>query len=196
MNSTGTLLLCSGNGKFSKTIRKYNKILGDVLPAADLSHIAMIVESPEGLQSVTEATVINKWCDKRGVQTNLYSEWLEHYDGRVWERKIKYIPSSLFVTRMWMWIAYYKDFPYESGIPGIIELALAGVEWPWFHKRFPNLRTSSFHCSEYIARLCQMVELLGKDARPNKLRPSEWWGGGAFDSYLINNVYTQPRRVK
>ena len=37
--------------------------------------------------NVFESTTMNKWADKKGVQINLYSDWLKNYKGRVWSRR-------------------------------------------------------------------------------------------------------------
>lgn len=210
--NTGSILLCSGNGGLSKRIKKYQRIINKLDDdinvcdsACDISHVAMVIS--EGVE-VFESTSNNKWANKKGVQINPFIDWLENYDGQVWVRDLIF-PEDVSKVQM-NDVVFPKiqekaesmvGMPYEHGIFGGLELALAGIEWEWFVNTFElaeKLKTKDgVHCSESDAEICKFAEIISKFARTNKMPPMHWWGDGCFDEWLINEFkYSKPILIK
>jgi hypothetical protein len=160
-------------------------------PAAELSHVAMV--GPDATH-VFEATTLNKFSGKKGVQTNPYCQWIENYDGKVWIRESRADAfTAVQLGQMYNKMNELVGRHYEHGIPGALELALAGMQIPglskWWAKR---LRTNTdLHCSEADAEVLQSAGLL-PELRPNKLPPCVWWNGlKELDKY-----YHEPKEIK
>lgn len=198
----GDILLCSGNSWMSNQIKRTQKLfcrmdgrdLKKMKEAVEISHIAMATSL-----NVFEATTLNKWCGKRGVQENPYSKWIENYNGRVWVRRL----SSCEDVRLAILEAVTANLgrKYENGIPGFFELLLAGISWDCFNDRphlARKLRTKDgLHCSEVTAIVLQNAFVLKENARPNKLPPMEWWGNGKLDELLNSGfLYSEPILIK
>jgi hypothetical protein len=198
---TGDIILCSGTGPLSQLIIKYNRVVMKMTgPAAEISHVAMI--GPRDTE-VFEATTLNKWCNKKGVQINDFEEWLFYYPGRVWIRESCILGTgesamdsitSVMRIRMQAEMCKLIGKSYESGIPGALELAFVGLDIPWLSEWWRlHLRTTKYvHCSEVDALLLQAGGVLPATARPNKLPPCLWWD-------LIpelNYYYDKPEQIK
>lgn len=199
--STGDILLCSGNGGWSRRIKKYQEIAlklglirtGDVGRdwgwMLDMSHVAAI--SGGGL--VAEATTMNEWAigpdgkPKRGYQVNPFGRWLENYDGAVWVRKLNIPEGWAFDTRaeMAMQDEAVLGTPYENGIPGGLELFWCGMDI-FREAAILRLQTTQIHCTEGRGNIMQIVGILSKKVRTNKLPPCMWGVGGRVDQNLIN----------
>jgi len=207
---TGDLILCSGNGRLSKAIKTAQRIMprGRMLgrEACEISHVAMYVEG-----QVFEATTLNKWCGKKGVQMNPYEDWITHYDGRVWLVPLIGLPfgeSFAGLQRelnddacMYMHAKRLCGMAYESGIPGALELLLAGIEWRWFRSLFKldnRLGTkTTLHCTEAVTLVLKAANMLGM-VNEHKMPPMEWWDElGKFRQNLCKGYeYGQPILVK
>jgi len=122
--TTGDELLCSGTSVMSKSIICYNKLTGIRGDAAEISHVAKYVDG-----DVFEATTFNKWCNKKGYQSNPFRDWIEHYNGRVWVRQISGI--EIDVPKYFQSAYGLLGTPYENGISGVLELILVawGLKW-------------------------------------------------------------------
>lgn len=210
---TGDLILCSGNGKLSKRIINYQNILrklddDSTLTEEDcqISHVGMVVSN--GVE-VFESTTMNEWCGKKGVQINPFPEWLDNYNGNVWIRKM-ILPKTGKYAKIYNNPIYDEiqsnaesliGKPYENGICGALELALAGIQWEWFVNKFKlaeKLKTKdAVFCSEVDAIVYQKVGILNKFVRANKMPPCQWFGNGSFDKNLINEFsFGEPILIK
>ena len=194
------LLLCSGEGKLSKRIIQAQKIMGYAEAEAQISHAAMIyttISSVTGRVYVFESTTMNKWCNRSGVQLNFLDEWLDNYNGKVWQRHIEV--ERTFDTQCGIDKLYsLLGRPYESGIPGAFELLRCLLpDW------IPTKRTWELHCTEAIAEVYQEIGWLEKwhketpntewRVRPNKLPPAVWWH--RIDKLMTVKV-GQPKQIK
>lgn len=176
--NTCDILLCSGTGLMSRSIIRVNKLMGKKGDAAEISHVALFLESSY-LRYVTEATMFNKWAGKRGVQINAFHKWLLHYAGKVFILHLALTnPVAFAVVRMIL-EPYLARKDYESGIPGLLELGLTF---------FPGVKlkqTPELHCSEVVVEVLQDLNLFHRDIQPNKMPPCEFWPGGRFEKHLM-----------
>jgi hypothetical protein len=189
---TGDELLCSGSGRMSKAIIWYNKLMGVRGDAQQLSHVAKYIRG-----NVFEATTLNEWCDKRGYQYNPFDLWLYNYPGKVWVRQTEGcdICESEYITHA----VRLLGTPYESGIPGLIELMLtsAAIRTKWFSQFARNrLRTKELHCSEANVKLSQFGGYYDLSIRPNKMPPYQFWPGYRYEKGFIKGVLKPPLRIK
>jgi len=181
----GDLILCAGNSRMSDGIRAYQRVFcRDVCDDAHrLSHVAAVGLSK--LPTIYETTTYNQWCDKCGAQENLAQDFLDNYDGDVWLREIERPLSAREFLRYRRAVCASRDLPYENGIPGTLELLLAGIEWDWFAPIARKFQTKTPHCSERVANVMKATKMLPADTRTNKLPPCEWWGDGKVDELLM-----------
>jgi len=190
--NTGDILLCSGNSFLSRRIITYNKVvMGMTGLAAELSHVAMVGASPAG---VFEATTLNKWCGKKGVQINDFNLWYWNYPGRIWIREgkdtITLAMRALMVSRMNQLVGT----KYEHGIPGVLELALAGFKIPWLSNEIAQYLCTKdgIHCSEADGEVLKFAEILLETFRTNKNPPCLWWRA----ILGLDKYYGKPRQIK
>lgn len=183
-----SFLLCKGYGSLSKRIITYNHLMHVPEPANQISHVAMKYHSDGNTLNsfVFEATTLNEWCGKKGVQSNDFNNWIKNYNGEVWERKIL---STYDIYSYNVVIAMSRQIgkEYESGIPGVLELLLCGVEWNWFREKYDTenkLRTKKLHCSETAVIVCKELNIMKPEAVANKLPPCEFWEGQKVDSLM------------
>lgn len=189
----GDIILCEGNGFISRRIKAYNRIvMGVEGPAAGISHVAMIGPYED---YVFEATTLNEFSGKKGVQYNPYAEWLWHYNGHVWIREQKEGAIKPRQIQLMSWcMEKLEGIPYENGVPGCLELLLAGISIPWLSNEIAQrLATqNNLHCSEADARVLKMGSILPITTRANKLPPCLWWGSiTELDKY-----YYKPVQIK
>ena len=91
--------------------------------------------------------------------------------------------------------------PYESGIPGILELLLTrlaikhGPAWlkAWARK---HLQTKALHCSEANVRRSQQGGYYDRTKRANKLPPYTFWTGGEYEKGFIKGSLAKPIQIK
>jgi len=179
---TGDIILCAGNGRMSDGIRAYQRVFcRDVCnEARKLSHVAAVT-----CKDGYETTTFNKWCDKRGAQQNPIQDFLDNYDGDIWLRELK---EELDVrTRILYFTEVLRssNLPYENGIPGTLELLLAGIQWDWFAPIAKHFQTKTPHCTERVANTMKAAGMIPADTRTNKLPPCEWWGDGRIDELAM-----------
>jgi len=189
---TGNEILCSGTGHLSKLIIKYNKLMGIKGQAVELSHVAKFI-----CGNVFEATTLNKWCNKKGYQMNPFADWLEHYSGKVWVRQTQglFINESIYEKIAIGMLAT----PYESGIPGLLELLFTGIaaKTPGLKRLAKKyLETKNLHCSEANVILSQKGGYYDEAARPNKLPPSTFWRGGKYERGFTRGILLPPKQIK
>lgn len=198
-------ILCSGTGSLSKKIIWFNKLTGVKNEAAEISHVAMFtfitpsmavtLDLPFVGEAVLESTTLNKFSGKEGVQVNPMNEWLNHYAGSVWVRKLCFERTLEFHSR-------YEDFmdvainkPYESGIPGYLSLLLCGLRLNRFIPFYKPVNTREIHCSENNVEGTQYLDLCDDEAVSNRMPPSQFWEGGEFEKHLKVLIY-EPLRIK
>ena len=168
-------IFCSGNSKASKWIKWYNRhvlrLKGD---AAEMSHVASIFTTSDNTPHVFESTTGNvDWSGIRGVQANLYHEWLYYYDGPVFAKRVTEKPISRDLCQKF--IVDNLDRDYESGVPGAIEMALSGFYLPWL-PGWARIKTKGdVWCGEIIAQQDQYFDILDDSIPANKFPPGLFW---------------------
>ena len=181
------LILCSGNGKLSKRIQRFQRLGGAPKDEAVMSHLAGVkIWRGYPTPYVQESTTCNKWANQSGVQDNNIVPWLENYNGKVWVKQLVFERMDKFVMKdrnFWM---EHCDDPYESGIMGGLELALCGLRLDRFvrmiSKNYEPLRTKSPHCTEFEAMRLRYHQLISKYILLNRLPP--WYWVSEIDKYL------------
>ena len=186
---TMDIILCAGNAKLSKRIKWFNRLLGIKGLAADLTHAAMVVDYC-GIETVLEATTLNKWAGKRGVQENIMYEWLKYYPGKVWVRKLTVKRGDVFEIQFERFAKLNLTKDYESGIPGAIELLMCGLRL----NIASNLR--NVHCSELVTSGYQYMGLFDPKVYPNNMPPYCFWEHGDFEKHLIGCTLGEMIRIK
>ncbi len=186
------IILCSGNGKMSRAIKVVNRIAGYSGPAAEITHVALVYKEHLKRPHVFESTAIGMYGQK-GVQNNNYPDWLQSYNGLVYRREL-ICPDELYIPATLLYPKFISDNigkPYESGIPGLIELTLCGL--PFLRKIW---RTPELHCSE-LDVLCYQNGGLSRVLPANMFPPASFWQGEIFERTLTGGVSLgDPERLK
>ncbi len=193
MNDLKTLdiLLCAGNGRFSRIIQQANKIMGYTGVDASISHVALVLSRYRG-PVVFESTTKN-WNGKKGVQINWYAEWLKHYNGSVYVRRLACEPPK-GVDR---WMCEQVGRLYEDGLGGLLELATTYILMDktrigrWLRGK---MKTVEVHCTEIDAECLQEFSLMSKEVSSSKLPPALWYGAG-LDG-ILNCRVNKPEKLK
>ena len=178
------LILCSGNARISKKIIWFNKLIGVKGQARQISHIAEMTWGGY----VIEATTLNKWCNKEGVQANPWEAWLKNYDGKVWVRRYPGNPQA-YKIKVCDFDINWLATPYENGIPGYWELIKAGMGWGKLKA------TTNIHCSEIVTMKRKLLGQLPNSVLNYIFSPAQYWIGGKFDR-LSSVIWSPPERVK
>jgi len=192
------ILLCSGNGGLSNKIKWFQKLTGAPEEQAQISHVAGVSQSRSvGDLWAQESTTFNKWCNKKGVQENQFSLWLENYNGKVWVRKLDFERTRAFYKMDENFWKLHQDEPYENGIPGYVELLFCGLMLnEKIKKYFPNFkpfRTKNPHCTELQALRLIWHDLLMAGVDVNRLPPWLFWS--EIDKYIKCPI-GKPIRIK
>lgn len=184
------IVLCAGNGKMSRLIQHYNRVMGVDGDAATISHVAMyyhgVICAGPRRPLCFEATTLNKFNSKTGVQLNCFKNWLYNYDGKVYIRKLDFERTAFHVKKLDSFTLGQVGMPYESGIPGKIELIFTGMSIPVFSRI--RKRTIEIHCSENDIEALQDGKLYLPTVHPNKMPPFEFWQGGRFETFLLKPI--------
>jgi len=175
---SGDLILCAGNGKWSKRIQKVQKYTGAPKEFAGITHVAGYVDEEQsehsGLAEVMESTTLNEFAGKRGVQKNPMCLWLPNYDGEVYVRKMDFTRDATFYDKdEWFWDDH-KDDDYENGIPGGLELLLCALRLHRFVPWYTPMATKELHCGELIAHRLERHNLWNKVIMANRMPPWVW----------------------
>jgi hypothetical protein len=157
-----------------------------------MSHVAKFIRG-----EVFEATTLNAWCNKKGFQSNPYLSWIQYYTGRVWVRKTQDcgIDESAYYNAAYAMLGT----PYESGIPGLLELTLTSLATKipglkdWARK---HLETKELHCSEINVKLAQAGGYYDLCIRPNKMPPYTFWNGGRYERGFFKGRLLPAMRIK
>lgn len=181
------LLLCQGVGKMSRRIQKFQRIVGAPPEEAKMSHIAGITKHLTDIM-VHETTTLNKWAAKSGVQQNIIHTWLENYNGNVWVRRANF---KVVLGDDIRFIIDHENMPYESGIPGALDLILAGLRFHkyiqrWFPGYDPLRFTSVPNCGELMADRLRAHGKLDPTTATHRLPP--WMFVSRIDK-LLNVEY-------
>jgi len=182
---TGDIILCAGNSRMSDGIRAYQNVFCRECcdEARKLSHVAAVgLSNPP---AIYETTTYNKWCDKAGAQENPAQEFLDNYDGDIWLRELDNPLGWRSLVLYRHAIITSANLPYENGIPGKLELLLAGIQWDWFAPIARKCHTKNPHCTERVANVMKAAGMIPADTRTNKLPPCEWWGDGRIDELAM-----------
>ncbi len=193
-------ILCAGNGNMSKLIQHYNRVMGVKGEAATISHVAeyyygTICCGPRKHYCFESTTGNEEWNGKSGVQVNGFDNWLEHYDGKVYVRKLDFDRTYFHMRKLDSFTFRQIGKPYESGIPGKIELLFTGMSIPIFSQW--RKRTIEIHCSENNVESLQDGKLYLPTVYPNKMPPFEFWTGGRWETFLLKPITAgEPVRIK
>jgi len=183
--NTGDIILCSGNGFYSTRIKRFNRIVGVKGQAAEITHVAEIHDE----HSLFEATTLNLYNDKSGVQINEFEEWLENYNGKVWIRR-----REIYIDAARKWIRHKQlklvGTPYENGIPGAIELLLCIPRWNFWSKE------GHVHCSQGVVMTDRYAGLVTCNINSSNTPPFTFWDGGDYEDYLIFNELLPAQELK
>lgn len=196
-------ILCAGNSRMSKRIQWYNRVCGATGLAATISHVAEFYHGAlwtlnKRHNLCFESTLGNyDWNGKKGVQVNPFQDFLDNYDGKVYAGKLTFVRTA---RQMWLLDKFVLDTigtPYESGIPGGIELIATGLNWPWPISLLAEMRkrTIAIHCGEKNVLSLQNGRILLQCVRPNKMPPYKFWDGGEFEQHLSPGI-TKEKMVR
>ncbi len=174
------IVLGAGKGKWSRRIRRFQRIMGASPEMARITHVAGIAGKTR--TSVQEATTLNAWKDKRGVQSANIESWLRYYNGEVYVRKLYFERTDEYYRNDWGYWEVHKDDDYENGILGGAELLLAGLRLHryvrWVFPNYVPPATPQPHCGEHQANRMKehRVWLDPKIVVANRMPPYIWWG--------------------
>ena len=172
---SGALLLCAGESRASKGIVKVQELAGAPKSASMITHVASVDKlSPFADLMVQESTTLNEYVNKKGVQRNWLDEWLRHYDGWVWARKMEFERDDKFYATDRKFWEEHKDDPYESGIPGAFELFFCVMRLHRFIPWYTPMKTKELHCTELVSKRLQAQGLLDMSLNINRLPPWMW----------------------
>lgn len=164
---TGDIVLFSGKGAFSSTIKWFTK--------SEFSHVGMVVVL-EGYDSVMiwESTTLSNITDldtgtlRQGVQLGYLSERIDKYDGEIKIRKLSVKPSRAQIDKLSKLRAKLKGKPYEKSKIELIKSAYDGV----LGSNKEDI--SSLFCSELVAEAYYSMGLLSKPPASNEYTPADW----------------------
>jgi len=161
---TGDILLCDGAGWISWLIK--------LISGGPVSHIAMCIVSGAGQVQVLESTTLNKFSRKSGVQLNPMGKWVKHYRGKVFIRHLKVERPARMITGLNVFVNHIRGTSYEKSLWQLFCAAWDG----WFGENKPDL--SSIFCSELVAAVYQLWNLLPPEAAANEFTPADFMLGG------------------
>ena len=191
------IILGAGNGKWSRRIRRFQRIMGAPPEMAKMTHVAGIAGKRNTL--VQESTTLNAWRNKRGVQASNIEPWLKHYNGEVYVRKLDFERTDDYFRNDWGFWEVHKDDDYENGIMGGLELLLAGLRFHrYIRKVFPNYvppATTQPHCSEHQANRMGEHQIWNETGKivSSRLPPHLWWSD--IDK-LLDVPISEPIQIK
>ncbi len=169
------IILCAGNSNMSRRIQKFQRLTGAPKEYSKFSHVAGIdVWQETGGVHVQESTTLNEWACKKGVQRNPMDDWLLNYDGEVYVRKLDFTRTSTFIfddEELWL---EHRGNPYESGIPGGLELLLCALRLHRFIPWYTPIETKKLHCTELQAKRMRKHGILSWEEPTNRLPPWVW----------------------
>ena len=171
------ILLCEGLYKTSRVIQGFQRFAGAPPRAARISHVANIAGRQEELR-VQEATTLGIG-GKKGVQENGLERYMDLYNGNIWVRQLSFDRTEEFyrTDQFFWWDNWEKK--YESGIPGKIQLLLAGLRWHLIMreiiKSYKLPETPELHCTELGANRIEVHKLWNCIIYPSRMPPHLWW---------------------
>jgi hypothetical protein len=179
------LILCKGKSKLSRYIQKTQEFAGADKSDAEFTHVASVKRpmfddhwfdltfSNTGI-FVQESTTLNKFSGKKGVQLNPFDLWLENYNGEVYIRKLDFTRTVNFHHYDDTFWYDVKNTPYESGIPGGIELLLCAMRLHRYIPWYTPMKTKEIHCTELNSNRLARHDLFECEVFPNRMPPCIW----------------------
>lgn len=192
------IILCAGESSMSRKIQTFQRLTGAPKEAARISHVAGIYKIPStNALRVQESTTLNKFNGVKGVQMSLLPQWLRAYDGELWVKQFCFQRNKSFYDKDRKFWLEHKDDPYESGIPGTMELLLCGLRLHravrWINPSYTPNFTEEPHCTELKAKRIQQHGLWNKEIVINRMPPWMWWS--EIDKWL-NIPISEPKKIK
>lgn len=144
-----------------------------------IGHVAMVVRMPGDVLMVWESTQRNKWSGKSGTQLNLMSDWIQHFPGEVFVRRVKILDP------IWQDVGYrhldayierhrgepYPDLKSKSGLwymaKQVLDIGGKIVE------NSPDRVVRD--CSDRIAHTLQYCRVLQPTLNPSEQEPDNFW---------------------
>jgi hypothetical protein len=179
------LILCKGKSKLSRYIQKTQEFAGADKADAEFTHVAAVKRpmfdshwfdltfSNTGI-FVQESTTLNKFSGKKGVQLSHFGLWLKNYNGEVYIRKLDFTRSVDFHHKDDVFWFKVKGTPYESGIPGGIELLLCALRLHRYIPWYTPMKSKELHCTELNSERMDCHELWECQIQPNRMPPHIW----------------------
>jgi hypothetical protein len=169
------LILCKGKSRLSRYIQKTQEFAGADKDDAEFTHVARVYKVWSGnAPHVQESTTLNEFSGKKGVQMNWMKDWLPNYNGEVYVRKLDFTRSAEFYRKDELFWQEVKDTPYESGIPGGLELLLCALGLHKYIPWYTPMATKELHCTELDAEAIDWHELWECQIQPNRMPPHIW----------------------
>lgn len=168
--TTGSIVLFHGKGFFSDMIRLFCSLFSG--KKTKYSHIGLLVRKMDRI-FIFESTTLN---GKNGVQMNLFSQAVKTYKGKMVVRYLCTTLDGLMVIQLNNFIEKNLGKPYEQHI-----LELLGAATPWHIFKGSN---KSFFCSELVASVYKMWELMPNSPEAKEFSPQNFAMGEEVDRQL------------
>lgn len=167
---TADIVLCSGNGVFSKLIQAGT--------GSKFSHVALFAEHPELGGVIYESTSLGKLPDMItgepicGVQIVPFEERVKTYDGKVYLLPIIGERTSNQLDMFHEHMVECHGTPYEKSNRQLAYAALDLLPW---QDNDPD--PSSLFCSEYATYALRQMGLMQEGSKPpNEYTPADFNG--------------------
>ena len=184
---TGDILICSGVGVISSVIQ--------LVSGGEGSHVATLIRDAMDVVYVLESTTLNKFSRKKGVQLNLFSEWIRYYRGKVWWRSLDMGDTLEQRQQLRRFVAKYRNRPYERSF---LELAASVIDFggwlSWLAKNKED--DSSIFCSELVAMLYRAWHILPAELISNEVIPVDFRKGRSIEAALIKASLGKEIRIR
>jgi hypothetical protein len=169
---TGSIVLFQGTGFTSNVIRWFCGLFTG--KRGTYSHVGMIVCDKER-RFIFESTTLN---GKNGVQMNLLSKAVKTYKGKMVVRTFEGDLTAKQIIDLRQFISDNLGMPYEKHIWELIASAT-----PWH--LFKNNNNKDFFCSELIAKVFQLWDIIAKQPVANEYKPDSFCKDGDIDHKLF-----------
>ena len=183
--NTADIILCSGNGLFSKLIQ--------VGSGSRFSHVALFADHPDFGKVIYESTSLGTLPDVIteepicGVQIVPFKERVETYDGEVYHLQIIGNRSPEQIDIFHQHMTQHHGTPYEKSNR---ELSYAALDLlPWQDNK-PD--PSSLFCSEYATYALRAMGIMETTPKPpNEFTPADFDRDILLDSRYSFGTLTQ-----
>ena len=185
--NSGDVLICDGEGAISSFISFVSGRPG--------SHVATLIRDAMDVVYVLESTTLNKYSRKKGVQLNLFSDWIQHYRGKVWWRSLEMKRTIETKTTLRLFVKKYRGRPYERNY---LELAASVIDFggwlSWLARNKENDKT--IFCSELVALLFKVWEILPLNIISNEIIPVDFRARAAVETALVSATLGKEIRIR